>query len=244
MDSPGRRHPHYVAQPHWPRGTLLAQLSPTSEDELVRSGTLRVLEHGTVLLSEQDSSTHAVLLLDGFAKVTANLGNGKIAMLGIRMVGDLIGEMSALDGSPRSATVTACGRLTTRVIPQREFLELLRLRPDMAIAVSGMISHRLRWANRRRADFSGYPSRVRLARVLVELASAYGHREDGGVAFDLELTQEELGTLAGADADTAGRELRRLRTQGVISTGYRSTTIRELDRLRELAWPDGVVGTV
>ncbi|TYB45710.1 Crp/Fnr family transcriptional regulator [Actinomadura chibensis] len=219
----------------WPRGTLLAKLPPASRTRLMELGSQRVYEHGEVLLYEQERSTHVVLLLGGFAKVTSNLGDGRVALLGIRMAGDTVGEMAALDGSPRAATVTACGRLLVRTIPREEFIALLRDLPDVNINVSGVISRRLRWANRRRVDFYGYPTRVRLARILVDLAATYGHAADEGIVFDIELTQDELGAMAGADADTAGRELRKLKSDGLIGTGYRRTAILDLKALRAMA---------
>ncbi|MFC5750844.1 Crp/Fnr family transcriptional regulator [Actinomadura rugatobispora] len=223
----------------WPRGTLLAELSAASRARLMDLGSRRRYEHGEVLLREQERSTHVVLLLGGFAKVTSNLGDGRVALLGIRMAGDTVGEMAALDGSPRSASVMACGRVLVKIISRDEFLGLLQDVPEVGIKVSGVISRRLRWANRRRVDFYGYPTRVRLARILVDLAGTYGHPQDEGIVFDVELTQDELGAMAGADADTAGRELRKLKSRGLIATGYRRTAILDLDALRAQARPAG-----
>ncbi|WP_207944547.1 Crp/Fnr family transcriptional regulator [Actinomadura rubrisoli] len=224
-----------MPEPHWPRGTLLADLSAGARARLTRMGTRRSYAHGEVLLREQERSTHVVVMLSGFAKVTSNLGNGRVALLGIRVAGDAVGEMAALDGSPRSATVTACGEVVVRIIPRTDFLGLMGGSPELSIKVSSMIGQRLRWANRRRADFYGYPTRVRLARILVELTGAYGHPGPEGIVFDVELTQDELGALAGADADTVGKELRKFKSQGLIATGYRHTSIRDLDALRARA---------
>ncbi|WP_329259121.1 Crp/Fnr family transcriptional regulator [Actinoallomurus sp. NBC_01490] len=217
------------------RGTLLDVVPATQRAELLRLGTLRHYEAGSVLLREGERSTHVLLFLSAVAKVTASLENGRMALLGIRVTGDIVGEMAAIDGGPRSATVTLCGAGVLRVIGRGEFVEFLRSCPDAHIAVSGMISRRLRWANRRRVDFNGYSSRIRLARVLVELAEAYGHSALDGITFDVGLTQEELGAFVGADTDTIGKEVRKLRSQEVIRTGYGSIMICDLTALKNIA---------
>lgn len=178
---------------------------------------------------------HALLLLSGFAKVTATVENGQSSLLAVRVAGDTVGEMAALDGAPRSATVTACGPLTARVIPVGVLREALIRRPELSIALTGIVADRLRWANRRRLDFSGYPAKVRLARLLVELATAYGRAEDGAVAIGCQLTQPELAALIGTAETTIHKGLRELREEGLLGTGYRITIVQDLRRLRELA---------
>jgi CRP/FNR family transcriptional regulator, cyclic AMP receptor protein len=219
----------------WPRGTLLEVVPSTHRHELLRLGTPRHCDDGSVLLREGERSTHVLLFLGAVAKVTASLENGRMALLGIRVSGDIVGEMAAIDGGPRSATVTLCGAGVLRVIKRAEFLDFLRSCPDAHIAVSGMISRRLRWANRRRVDFNGYPTGIRLARVLVELAEAYGHSAMDGITFDVGLTQEELGAFVGADTDTIGKEIRKLRAQEVIRTGYGRIIICDLPALKIFA---------
>lgn len=226
---------HQVAETTWPSGTLLDVLAPADRDRLLALGTLRRYEDGSVLLREQERSTHVLVFLQAFAKVTASLENGRMSLLGIRISGDIVGEMATLDGGPRSATVTTCGTAVLKHIPRAEFVEFLRTCPEAGMAVSGMISQRLRWANRRRVDFNGYPTRIRLGRMLVELAEAYGHGSAEGITFDVALTQDELGALVGADVDTIGRELRKLQVQGMIRTGYRKIVICDLAALKSFA---------
>ncbi len=224
----------------WPRGTLLASLSPACRAEMCELGRPSRRTDGDALMREGERTTHVVLLLNGFVKITASPENGKTTLLGIRVSGDTVGEMAALEGSPRSATATACRDLRLRIISGTDFVAFLNRRPEAGLAFGKMICQRLRWANRRRTDFNGYPTEIRLARVLVELAVAYGHRTDEGIVFDVELTQDELGALAGADVDTAGRALRKFRSDQVIKTGYRRTVIRDLSALKALArLPEG-----
>jgi CRP-like cAMP-binding protein len=101
--------------------------------------------------------------------------------------------------------------------------------------IAGIVADRLRWANQRRVDFASYPVKVRLARVLWEIASSYGHRVPSGIVVDIRLTQPELATLCGAADVSLQKALRELRRAKIIDTGYREIVIRDSAALRTVA---------
>jgi CRP/FNR family transcriptional regulator, cyclic AMP receptor protein len=235
------RHTARVGHAHqglgrWPVGTLLALVSPASQAGLLGLGVERTYERGETLIRESERSTYVVLLCSAITKVTASIENGRTAFLGIKISGDVVGEMAALSGDLRCATVAACQAARVRLIQQEDFKRYLQDYPDAHLALTRVVMQRLRWADKRRIDFSGYPAYVRLARVLDELADGYGREVAGGITFDVELTQREFGALVGAEEDTARRELRRLCKQRVIRTGYRKVTIIDRSALRAIAY--------
>ncbi|MEU5158726.1 Crp/Fnr family transcriptional regulator [Streptomyces sp. NPDC020875] len=228
----------------WPGRSLLGVVSGDARRELMGLGVAARFRAGEVVLREGDRDRHVVVLLSGFAKVTARVENGEESLLAVRVGGETVGEMAAMDGAPRSATVTACGVVEARVVSSAVLHALLVRRPEVHLALTGIVAGRLRWANRRRLDFRGYPAKVRLARLLVELATSYGHPVNGGgggVVLGCRLTQPELAALTGAAETTVHKGLRELREDGLLETGYGSTVIRDLGRLREIGdlAPDG-----
>lgn len=216
-------------------GTLLATLSGPAAAELAALGTRRAFAAGSVLLRQGELSAHVYLLLGGVVKVTATTAEGGFALLAIRAAGDLVGELAGLDGQPRSATVTAAGSVAARVITQSVFNDFLNRHAEVGVAVSRSVAGKLRRATRWRIDFGGCEVRVRLARVLVELAAAYGERIPAGIRIGVPLTQPELAALVGAAEPTVHQALAIFRRSGVIGTGYRSTTVLDLPALRAAA---------
>jgi CRP/FNR family transcriptional regulator, cyclic AMP receptor protein len=195
-------------------------------------GTRRLYEPGTVVLREGERTSHVLVLVKGFVKVTATSPEGYLSLLAIRTGGDLVGELASMDGEPRIATVTAAGRVWARVVSQHEFHRYLTHHPDVALAVSSSVGAKLRWATRRRIDFGGHEVHVRLARVLVELTGAYG--VEGG-EIGVPLTQPELAALVGAAEPTVHRALANLRKEGIVATGYRRIVVCDRHRLATLA---------
>jgi CRP-like cAMP-binding protein len=209
----------------WPEASLLAGLSASSCDAMLKLGTDRVFEQGRRLIGEDDESTYVMLLCAGCVKVAGRLEDGREALLAIRARGDLVGEMAALDDRPRSATVTSCGRIRAKMITQRDFLYFLRTHPDVHLAVNRMLVQRLRQANRRRLDFTGCEASVRVARVLVEISETYGRPTSEGRRTTVRLAQHELAALSGTARQTVEQTLRRLRDEGAVTTGYRAFTV-------------------
>lgn len=219
----------------WPPGTFLGSLRPAVVHELIEMSVRRQIVPARLILREGGADTHVVLLLSGFVKVTTAV-EGHETLLGIRVPGEVVGEISALTGEPRSATVTACGRVAAGYLGRAEFEAFLRRRPEAATLVTAMVARQLRWANRRRTDFAAFPAHIRLARLLVEIADACGRPLAGGrVEIAVPLSQPELAAMIAIAQATVQKAIHELRDRGLITTGYRRMVLTDPVRLRELA---------
>ncbi|MBM2623317.1 Crp/Fnr family transcriptional regulator [Actinoplanes sp. LDG1-06] len=213
-------------------GTLLARLNGPTAAALLALGVEQPAPAGHVLMREGARESYVVIVRHGVAKVTG----GPTVLLSIRVEGDLIGEMSALSGSPRCATVTMAGPGVVRVIANREFAPFLTAHADAAVALAAVACDRLHRSNRRCVDFSAYPVRTRLARVLTELAEVHGRRlGESAVEVGVRLTQPELASLCGVADASIHQALRELRDARVVSTRYGRITVWDLAALRAQA---------
>ncbi|MFI1826342.1 Crp/Fnr family transcriptional regulator [Streptomyces sp. NPDC020412] len=219
----------------WPRSSLLGSLAPSARSRLLALGTRVGYEAGRVLMREGDETAFVLLLVDGVVKATGRTRDGRDALLAVRMGGELVGELAAVDGKPRSATVTTCGIVTARVLDRKGFLSFLDREPAIAHAVNASIVAKLRAANSYRVDFTGCDAPTRLARVLYQVALSHGEHSGDGIVIRWPITQPELGTLSGAAEPTVQKALRRLREAGAISTGYRAIKVEDLARLNAIA---------
>ncbi|MFB4195397.1 Crp/Fnr family transcriptional regulator [Streptomyces carpaticus] len=222
----------------WPASSLLGSLAGPSRDRLLALGAQRRYAAGRVLMREGERTTFVLVLLQGVVKATGRAPDGRDALLAVRMGGDLVGEMAAADGGPRSATVTTCGTVAARVISREEFLGCTRRDPGIARAVNASVVAKLRVANAHRVDFTGCDAPTRLARVLHQIVLTHGERSGAGAVIRWPITQPELATLSGAAEPTVQKVLRKLREAGVISTGYRTVRVEDLARLSSIAFDE------
>ncbi|HWC33784.1 MAG TPA: cyclic nucleotide-binding domain-containing protein [Mycobacteriales bacterium] len=113
-----------------------------SKDELKhvdRAATQADYPAGHVLCTEGAVGRELILLLDGEAEVER--GGKIVTTVG---PGDFIGEMSLLDGGPRSATVTTTSQVKALVLPTREFWQVLDEVPALAHRLLRTLAERLR----------------------------------------------------------------------------------------------------
>ncbi|MFE6777209.1 Crp/Fnr family transcriptional regulator [Streptomyces sp. NPDC057702] len=219
----------------WPSATFLGRVEPQTLEELLAAGTAAEYAADRTLLHQGEDSRHVLLITRGVVKVVAGTAEGHEMLVAVRVAGDLVGEMAALESRPRSGTVLACGEVTVRVIQWHILEKLLHRHPDAADSLMHMLCARLRWANRRRLDFRAYDSSIRLARVLAELTQMYGRPVRGAPderqELAVTLTQTELASLAGLALTTAEKALADLARLGLVERSYRRITINDFPRL-------------
>ncbi|PRY42498.1 Crp/Fnr family transcriptional regulator [Umezawaea tangerina] len=204
-------------------------LDPVGHALLESVGTVRGYEPGAVICHQGEPSQHVLVVRGGLFRVTATSSSGHEKVLAVRGPGDIVGERSAVDGLPRSATVRALGEASALVIQPLRFTELCKRQPHIAWAVLTVVVSRQRDADRQRIQFSGTATQ-RVAAVLLDVALHRGVGSAGAVA----LSQEELASTAGTSRESLVRVLRLLREQGIVSTGRRRIDILAPDRLYEL----------
>jgi CRP/FNR family cyclic AMP-dependent transcriptional regulator len=100
------------------------------------------LAAGTVLTRQGAAGGIAYILASGQAEVLR--GNRRLAVLG---PGDVVGELSLIDGKPRSATVRALTDLEVLEIDARDLRRLLRQAPAVTLKLLEALSERLRQAD-------------------------------------------------------------------------------------------------
>jgi len=116
--------------------------SDCTEDELRRVAEIsRTVEcpAGTVLTEIGRPGDSFFLIVDGRVSVQTAVGHGE----GLHP-GDFFGEMSLLDGEPRSATVTAITDLRLLVVDRSHFWRLLNETPDLVRRILTVLSRRVR----------------------------------------------------------------------------------------------------
>jgi CRP/FNR family cyclic AMP-dependent transcriptional regulator len=223
---------------------LISTLDEDARNELFSLGEPQRHQPGAILLQQGDPRRDHVLLLRSVqsalpacAKVTAILDNGVEALLGVRLSGDLVGEMAALRNIDRSATVTACTPLVAFRIPATTFFMYLNEHPRLWSALAAMMAERLEWANQRRLEFAAFDVPVRLARVLGDLAARHGFAVEGGTDLGIRLSQPELGRLIGAKEAAVNNAVRLLKLNGLLLIHYRQVVITDLEALRVFGSP-------
>ncbi|MFI7616248.1 Crp/Fnr family transcriptional regulator [Nonomuraea terrae] len=214
-------------------GEFLSLLTAEEVEAVRAAGRLRKWDRGATVMNEGDTSDWVVVLMEGRVKVSSHTDSGTEVVLAVRGPGGILGELSAIDGSPRSATVTALEPISGIVV--RDFATFLENHGRIAVLLMQHVSFRLRDADRKRIEYGAYDTAGRVATRLLELAERYGEQTSAGVRVALPLSQDELAGWTGSSREAVSKALRMLRDRGLIETGRRRVVIHDIEGLRRRA---------
>jgi CRP/FNR family cyclic AMP-dependent transcriptional regulator len=121
---------------------LFGRLSQRHLNAVAKHADAVQLRKGSVLAKQGAQGLEAIIIVDGRARVERH---GKaIAELG---AGHFVGEMSVIDGKPRSATVVAETPMNLLVLHRRDFVYLLENVPGLQRKVLEALCERVRLAD-------------------------------------------------------------------------------------------------
>ncbi|MBR7827919.1 Crp/Fnr family transcriptional regulator [Actinospica sp. MGRD01-02] len=220
-----------LAARSWPPGTLLHELHPAGRLALMRFGAGRRFQAGETLIVAGDPPGDVFVLQDGWVKAVGSAVDGRAVLLSLRTTGDVVGEMAALDGGPRSASVVAATGVAAFVVARDRFLAIVNSDPAAAMAVSRCVTAKMRLVTRHRIDVTGAPVLQRLARVLVYLAESYATECAEGLRIGAPLSRADLAALIGVAEPSLYRALAYLRDQEVLTTNGQMQIVRDLTAL-------------
>jgi CRP/FNR family cyclic AMP-dependent transcriptional regulator len=163
---------------------------------------------GQTLFLAGDPCTGCYQMAEGLLKVTLDLASGRERILAILGPGALVGELSVIDGTPRSACVTAIRPSKLRFISRAAFDEFGHAHPEIFRTIAGVLARRLRDINGALVAASFLSVKGRAARTLLILADAFG--KDVGTGRTLirqKVSQGDLAAMAGIARENLSRVL-------------------------------------
>jgi CRP-like cAMP-binding protein len=212
-------------------------LSGLSEAELAAIAALaqrKRYEHHEVVVQMSDPGGELFVIISGHLKVVSGGADGRDTALGIMGPGEVFGEVSLLDGGPRSATVQTIDNCELLVIRRDPFLRFLESSPKTAIALLRVLTTYLRRLTERSEDIAFLRVGDRLAKRLVGLAEKYGEkRADGSVRICFKLSQQEIGELVSATRESANKQIKAWEQAGLLSQQSGHIVVHDMERLRE-----------
>jgi CRP/FNR family transcriptional regulator, cyclic AMP receptor protein len=206
----------------------------TVGDAIRDLGQRRTYAPGEFLFVEGDRSHCVYLCVEGRVRLFLTTPSGRELLVGIKSPGDEFGELSALDGRPRSSTAAALDPTVVAEIRAARFMELLRDEPHLSLAVCQSLSAELRRANDRLVTRDSDSAVVRTGRMLIELASMKLRHGGPSGTFELALTQSDLAGWIGATRESTARALARFRRAGLVETGRGCIVVLDLVGLNQL----------
>jgi len=209
---------------------MFAGLEPEVRQRVVAAAVPRSYRKGQMLCVENDPGESLIVLKRGAVAVYRTSQSGERAMLTVLRPPGVLGEVSLLDGSPRSASAEAIEDCTTLALSRAAFMDLVHSNPKILDAVMRSLGVLIRRLTEQNADhvFLDLPGRV--AKALVWLAA-----DNHAPMVTIELNQSQLAEMAGGSRQSVNQAIGSFASRGWLRTEGRRIVVTDLAALRRRA---------
>lgn len=208
------------------RCSVLNALPDTDRERLLSRGVPRSLHRGEALFFAGESTGRIHVLERGVMKLAATDPEGNESILGLAFPGDLVGEVSVIDGDGQPFDAIASTKCEVVGHDGQMLLRSVCGSPAAANAMLHLMARRNRLVSTTAFERASSPVPARLAGRLLDLADNLGRTDGETIELELPIAQHDLGRLAGMCRESACKTLQRFKRGGVVD--YRGRNLRIL----------------
>lgn len=208
------------------RFAIHAQISSGDREALLELPyTLRSFEAGSYLMRDGDAPHQCGLIISGLAYRHKVSGEGQRQIVAIQLPGEVF-DLQQLYVAAADHNVQTLTRCEIAIISHRALRKIAAERPAVAHAFFATMIAELSMTREWMLNIGRRDARTRLAHFLCEFAARLDRQGcPPGQAYELPMTQEQLGDALGLTAVHINRTLRGLVQDGLVEHDKRGVTI-------------------
>ncbi|MBI9078374.1 MAG: Crp/Fnr family transcriptional regulator [Pseudodesulfovibrio sp.] len=168
--------------------------------------------------------------IKGRVKIFRTSPSGKEQILHVFGPGEAFGEVPVFEGGTFPANGQAIEPCEALFFPRRDFKNMIKEDPDLAMKMMAMLSQKLRILVNKIDDLSLKETPARVASYLLLLRSS----QDSDT-FKLDLPKGQIAFYLGTIQETLSRIFKRFTEQGIIALNGNEITILDMDQLKDIA---------
>lgn len=211
---------------------LFSSLKDEELEAIARVSVVKNCPKDSLILIEDDEGDALFIIRAGKVKVTSFSVTGKEIIFSILGVGDFFGDMSLLDGKPRSASVISMEESSVYVLRRADFHRIIEKHPNIALKLLKELTSRLRKADERIESLALLDVRGRVAGILLQLAEESGEKTPEGIVIRSRPTHQDLANMVGTTRETVSRILKQMENGNYIILSGKDVTILDTERLK------------
>lgn len=209
---------------------LLAGADEAAIKKMAAALQVRNAAKGQAILHKGSAGDHLLFLLSGRLQAVDITEDGREIGLSFLQAGDYFGELSVIDGLPRSATVVACEPSIYALLPRAQALELMHTQPLVAERMFKRLASGIRRASNFRTIL-GIPNAHQRVYALLDYLAKTSH--GGLVVIERLPTQQEISIMVNTSRETVSRAMQILIQRGVVEKDLKRLIVRKPETLRD-----------
>jgi CRP/FNR family cyclic AMP-dependent transcriptional regulator len=206
-----------------PPESLLASLPTELSHGLFAKALPQKLAADQTLFWAGDEGDGCYRVDEGLLKASVAEPGGGERILAVLGPGSVVGELSMIDGAPRSASVIALRDSKLSFVSRAAFQAFGEARPELYLYLTTLLARRLRLTNDTVAATSFLSVKGRVARALLSLAEEFGRDVgQGRIVIQQKVSQGDLAAMAGIARENVSRVLHDWTSRSLVSrlAGY------------------------
>jgi len=212
---------------------LLSELGSSDLFEIEKSCSFRQYSAKEQVIDSQSESTDIFFVINGSVRVENYSISGRIIAFADLSAGSYFGELAALDGQPRSASVMGLTSCLLAMMPQELFITLLKKHPNIALKVMRSLAQVIRTSTSRIMDLSTLAANNRVQAEMLRLAKK--HLKDGNVSAISPIPiHSDIASRVSTSRETVARVLTELAKKGIIERQKRVLLVKDVKKLNDI----------
>jgi CRP/FNR family transcriptional regulator, cyclic AMP receptor protein len=197
---------------------VLSGLPERLLSELFEHAVAHNLRDGEVLFRAGDVGDGCYRIQTGLVKVVVTSQQGEERIISLLGPDAIVGELSMIDGGPRSASVVAISECSLSFLSRAKFQTCIDAHPELTSYLMKTLARRLRETDDGLAATTFLSVKQRLARALLGVAEYVGEKTgDGRIRLRLKISQGDLAAMAGVARENVSRTMSEWRKRDIIT---------------------------
>lgn len=215
--------------------SLLSGLSDREMTLISGEAITHNYKKGDIIFSQGEKANHLYIVCKGKMKIHRYTVDGKEQILYILGEGDFIGAFNLLKEDHFDFTAEAMEATEINTVSKAAFNEVLIKNPSITIKVLEKAYERIQKVESLVERLGTSNVDVKVAGLLLNLESNFGHKTREGTLLRLSMNREEMGAYAGIARETMTRKLKLFEKLGVIKLiGTKEILIRNKEALEQM----------
>lgn len=196
---------------------FLSEPPETLLSEFFKEATACNLREGEALFRAGDAGDGCYRIQTGLVKIVVASQQGEERIISLLGPGAIVGELSMIDGGPRSTSVVAVADCSLSFVSRAKFQKYSEAHPELTSYLVRTLARRLRETNDALAAATFLSVKGRLARALLNLAEYAGEENGGRIELRHKISQSDLAAMAGVARENVSRTMSEWRKRDIVT---------------------------
>lgn len=212
---------------------MLAPMDRAAITKLEALCQWKTVHEGEPIVTRDSDSRDVFFVVKGRCRIVNYSPSGREVAYAIAGPGEYFGEMAAIDGLPRSATVVALEDCILASITPQTFRDVVEQHPKVSFVIMEKLVRIVRTSDDRIMDLATLSAYQRVYSELLKLMKPDPVRAGSWLIYPLP-TQAQIAAQASTTRETVARVLSHLSADGIAERKSKTLYVRQVERLKQL----------